>query len=311
MNKNSKIIITGAGGLVGSNLKQFLQNEGYSSVMGLTRKDCDLTDLNETISFFKKEKPDYVFHIAGFVFGIMGNMKQQAKSYLMNTLINTHVVEACYQSEVKKVVAMGSGCVYPYPSPGLPLKEKMVWQGEPHDSEMAYAHSKRSMLAQLEAYKDSYDMDYAFVISGNLFGPNDKFDENFGHVVPSLVSKFHKAAHSESNVVVWGDGSAQRDFLYVEDVARALEVIMLKISGAVNMGSGKVICIKDIVHELAEITGTQDRIVWDSSKPNGQDYRAYNLDKLFQAGFEPKFTLKEGLEKTVRWFSENINSVRR
>lgn len=310
MKLDDTIVVTGARGLVGSNLVNYLNTKGYSKVIPLTRLECDLTNFDQTVSVIKDLQPKFVFHTAGHIFGIMGNMKNQAKSYLLNTQINTNVIEASYQAEVEKIIAMGSGCVYPYPSPGLPLKEEMVWSGKPHGSEVAYAHSKRSMLAQLEAYKDSYDLDFAFVISGNLYGPGDKFDENYGHVTPSLISKFHKAKNNNSTVSVWGDGSAQRDFLYVEDVASALEVIAKYINGPVNMGSGKVNKIKDIVDIIAKYTNLEGNIEWDSSKPNGQDYRAYDLSKLFEAGFEPQFSLEKGLIKTFDWYSQNAESAR-
>lgn len=311
MEKKSRILITGGNGLVGYALKKVLNEQGYENVYTPSSKEYNLTNMEQTLKMFAKIKPDYVFHNAARVYGIMGNMKNKGLSYLDNVTINTNVVEASRLFEVKKIVAMGSGCVYPYPSPGLPLKEEMVWMGYPHHSEDSYAISKRAMYAHLNAYKESYDTKFAFVISGNLYGPHDKFDEEFGHVTPALISKFYRAYKNGDDIVVWGDGSAQRDFLFSYDVAQALINIMLHIEGAVNMGSGNVIKIKDIVDALADITGLHAKIKWDATKPNGQDYRAYDLTKLQSTGFEAKYNLAKGLKITWEWFCENQNKVRK
>jgi GDP-L-fucose synthase len=238
-------------------------------------------------------------------------MENKGVSFRDNVLINTNVIEACRLSGVKKIVAMGSGCVYPYPSPGLPLKEDMVWQGRPHESEDSYAHAKRAMLAQLIAYREQYGLPYAFVISGNLYGPHDKFDVEHGHVTPSLVRKFVEAKSSGGRVSVWGNGSARRDFIYCTDVARALVAIMHHIEGPVNMGSGRVHTIRDIVDELGRITGLTDRVDWDHTKPNGQDYREYDLSILQSTGFQPAISLREGLAVTVDWFTKAADTVRK
>ena len=311
MKSSDKILITGAAGLVGSALCNVLKAAGYTNIIAMGREHCDLADYAKTIDFIVNEQPDYVFHLAAKVYGIMGNMENKGKSYLDNTLINLGVVEGARQAQVKKIVCMGSGCVYPYPSPGLPLTEDMVWQGKPHDSEDSYAHSKRGMLAQLNAYAEEYGMQSAFVICGNLYGPRDKFDANWGHVIPSLISKFHAAAKNGTPVSVWGNGSAQRDFTYSEDAARALLAIMLNITGPVNLGSGNVYSIREIVETLASITHMEDKVVWDASKPNGQDYRAYDLQKLQSTGFKPTVSLRAGLEATYAWYTEHVDSARR
>lgn len=311
MEKNSRILITGGNGLVGYALKKVLNEQGYENVYTPSSKEYDLTNMEQTLKMFAKVKPDYVFHNAARVYGIMGNMKNKGLSYLDNVTINTNVVEVSRLFEVKKIVAMGSGCVYPYPSPALPLKEDMMWMGYPHHSEDSYAISKRAMFAQLNAYKESYDTKFAFVISGNLYGPHDKFDEEFGHVTPALISKFYRAYKNGDDIIVWGDGSAQRDFLFSYDVAQALINIMLHIEGAVNMGSGNVIKIKDIVDALADITGLHAKIKWDATKPNGQDYRAYDLTKLQSTGFQAKHNLAKGLKITWDWFCENQNEIRK
>ncbi|MDK2084128.1 GDP-L-fucose synthase [Aliarcobacter butzleri] len=311
MEKSSRILITGGNGLVGYALKKVLNEQGYTNVFTPKSSEYNLVEKDQTNKMFDEIKPDYVFHNAARVYGIMGNMENKGLSYYDNVMINTNTIEACKVYGVKKVVAMGSGCVYPYPSPGLPLEEDMMWMGYPHHSEDSYAISKRAMAAQLNAYKESYEMKSAFVISGNLYGPHDKFDEAHGHVTPSLISKFYRAHTNGDDIIVWGDGSAQRDFLFSYDVAQALINIMLHIEGAVNMGSGNVIKIRDIVDTLADITKLRDKIKWDATKPNGQDYRAYDLSKLKSTGFEANYDLVKGLKITWDWFCENQDKIRK
>lgn len=306
MKKDEKILVTGAKGLVGSALVENLKNEGYKNIVGLGREDCDLTDTVAVRDFFEKSAPDYVFHAAARVYGIMGNMKNKALSFYDNVMINTNVVDASKKVGVKKITVMGTGAVYPYPSPGLPLREDMIFMGEPHKAEDSYAHAKRAMLAMLRAYEESYGMEWAYVVSCNLFGPRDKFDIEFGHVVPALIKKFYDAKQDGTNVTVWGDGSAQRDFMYVKDAARVALAIMSHIQGPVNIGSGTVLRIRDIVEMIADISGMTDRIVWDAEKPNGQDYRAYDISKIRSMDFSCHYSIKQGLAETWSWYARAI-----
>ena len=294
MKKNDRILITGAQGLVGSALTEKMREEGYENIIEVGRYNCDLTDTLATRAFFDQHRPDYVFHAAARVYGIMGNMKNKALSFYDNVMINTNVVDAAHKTGVKKITVMGTGAVYPYPSPALPLQESMIFMGEPHHAENSYAHAKRAMLAMMNAYQESYGIEWAYIVSCNLFGPRDKFDTEFGHVVPSLIKKFYDAKQAGSNVVVWGDGSAQR----------ALE-IMQKLNGATNIGSGTVYRIRDIVDMIASITGMEGRVIWDSEKPNGQDYRAYDLSKIRSIGFECQNTIRDGLQETWDWYCAN------
>jgi GDP-L-fucose synthase len=310
MNLNDSIVITGGGGLVGNALTALLQRKGYTNVCSLRSTDGDLTQWDAVRGLFARLAPAYVFHLAARVYGIRGNMENKGVAFRDNVLINTHVVEACRLCGVRKIVAMGSGCVYPYPSPGLPLKEDMVWQGKPHDSEDSYAHAKRAMLAQLIAYHEQYGLPFAFVISANLYGPHDKFDVEHGHVTPALVRKFFEAKQSGGRVTVWGNGTARRDFIYASDVATALIHIMQQVDGPVNMGSGHVHSIRDIVDALSDITGLAGRVDWDSSKPNGQDYREYDLSTLQRTGFRAAVPLVQGLRQTYSWYEASSNVAR-
>jgi GDP-L-fucose synthase len=309
MKKNDKILITGAKGLVGSALVEHLGQKGYGNLIDVDIHNCNLIDTLATRAFFDKVKPDYVFHAAARVYGIMGNMKNKALSFYDNVMINTNVVDSAQKAGVKKITVMGTGAVYPYPSPGLPLREDMIFMGEPHDAENSYAHAKRAMLAMLRAYQESYGLDWAYIVSCNLFGPRDKFDIEFGHVIPSLIKKFYDAKQKGAKVTVWGDGSAQRDFMYVKDTARVALEIMEKLNGASNIGSGGVFKIKDIVDMIAEASGMEGQVVWDAEKPNGQDYRAYDLSRIKSIGFACQYKIRDGIQETWDWYCANAQSL--
>jgi GDP-L-fucose synthase len=305
LNKGDRIIVTGAAGLVGSAVVDHLRAEGYQNVIPLARADCDLVDTPATFAQFERRRPDHVFHAAARVYGLGGSMKHQGASFYENCVINTNVIEASRRAGAQKITVMGTGAVYPFPSPGLPLKEDMIFLGRPHPAHAGYANAKRAMLAMLEAYEESYGRKWAYVVSGNLFGPRDRFDVEFGNVVPSLIKKFFDARKGGGKVQVWGDGSAERDFIYVKDAARAALAVMGGIDGAVNMGSGEVCRIRDVVDALSELSGMSGRIEWDHSKPNGQAYRAYDLSRLKGVGFKPAFSLLAGLEETWKWYREH------
>ena len=301
MNKTDRILVTGAAGLTGSALVEHMRAEGYENVMLLQRADCDLVDTRATFAEFERRRPDHVFHAAARVYGIMGSLKNQGMLFYENSVMNTNVVEASRRAGARKVTVMGTGAVYPFPSPGLPLKEEMIFLGRPHPAHAGYANAKLAMLAMLEAYSDSYGLEWAYIVSANLFGPRDRFDAETGNVVPSLIKKFYDAKASGGAVTVWGDGSAQRDFVYIKDAARIALGVMNGVDGPVNMGSGQVYRIRDVVDTLAEITD-MSRIEWDASKPNGQAYRAYDLSKIVGLGLKPAYSLREGLKETWDWY---------
>lgn len=302
MEKSARIAVTGGQGLVGSALVDLLRAEGYTAVVSVGRGECDLSDVPATRRYFADLKPDYVFHAAARVYGIMGNMRNQGLSFYDNNLINTSVVDAAHQAGVRKITVMGTGAIYPFPPASLPLREETVFDGRPHPSESGYAQAKRAMLAMLEAYEESYGTRWAYIASCNLFGPRDKFDIEGGHVVPSLIAKFRSAELAGGPVAVWGDGSAQRDFMYVKDAARVAMTVMLKLDGIVNMGSGTVWSIRQIVDALGRVTGLADRVEWDANKPNGQAYRAYDLSRLASIGFVCSYPIEVGLRETWEWY---------
>jgi GDP-L-fucose synthase len=311
MGLDDTILVTGANGLVGTHVFKLLQSKGFTKVVGIGRAECDLTDYAGVRAFFTAVRPLYVFHAAAYVAGIMGNMRNQALSFLRNTLINTHVVAASQTVGVRKICAMGTVAMYPDAPTDARLREDMVWRGPPHSSERGYAHAKRGMLAQLDVYRESYGLEYACALSTNLYGPGDRFDIENGHVIPSLVRKFFEANKNNEPITVWGDGSARRDFVHVEDAARALLSIMDKVDGPVNLATGKTHAIREVVKVLAHHVGMDDRIIWDTMKPSGQVFREYDVSILSDTGFRCQIDLPEGLCTTYDWYATNVSTARR
>lgn len=309
IDKSARILITGGTGLVGRALVDALSNEKFSNIISIGSRDCDLRDSVAVSQLLAEVAPDYVFHLAARVHGIGGNSRFKSDILVDNVLINTNVVEHSRQAGVRKIVAMGSGCVYPELRGQNELFEDQIWLGPPHSSEDSYAHSKRLMLAQLNAAREQYGLSSAFVISGNLYGPHDSFNTEEGHVIPSLVAKFFTAASENKPVKVWGSGVAVRDFSYCTDTAAALVAILYHLEGPVNLGSGMRHPIRDIVDTLQEITKVS--VEWDANKPDGQLVRYYNLDKLESVGFTAKVSLREGLQRTYEWYAVNSPQARR
>ena len=250
-----------------------------------------------------------MFHLAARVYGVMGNLMNKGPAYYDNTMINTNVIEASRKVSARKIIAMGSTAIYSDDVP-LPMREEDVWKGAPHGSEDAYAHSKRGMLAQLQAYHSSYGLDFAYCICTNLYGPHDKFNETTGHVVPSLISKFQRAQQGGQPITVWGTGAPERDFLFSRDAATALIAVAETFTGPINIASGEVVSIRSLVETLQRITGVST-VEWDTSKPDGQAYRKYDTSKLAAIDFTPAYSLEEGLRETFQWYCDHLDSARR
>lgn len=300
-----KILITGGGGLVGSSLAYCLKNSQIADDILIlkNRAQCDLSNSEAVNELFNSYRPTHVYHLAAAVYGLGGNLSFPADIFLDNILINSNVVDACRRFGVKKIVAMGTAAMY---SDGLdqPMHEDDSMLGLPHNSEMAYAFSKRAMLVHLQSCRKQFGLEYAFAIATNMYGPNDKFDTVNGHVVPSLLKKFLDAEEKSNHVKVWGDGSPTRDFLFSDDAADGLMLIMDKGHGAYNLATG----VSHKIYDLVSIISTHFPSVnfsWDISKPLGQMSRSYNCSRLNNLGFSAKYNLSSGILKTISWLREN------
>ncbi len=305
MEKHEKIMVTGAQGLVGSNLLEHLAQEGYENIIPVSRLECDLENQAQTLAFIQDHKPDYIYHAAARVYGIIGNIQNRASSFYNNVMINSNVIHGGHLASVKKITVVGTTCIYPHPAPAPLLREDMVFLGQPHESEISYAHAKRAMLAMCQAYEDSHNLNWAYIVSCNLFGDNDTFDTQNGHVVPSLIKKFYDAKQSGGDVHVWGDGTALREFLYVKDMAKVSLDIMRQMKGTVNIGNENIYTIKQIVTMLEEITEIKGNIIWDTDKPNGQAFRQHDISRLKEIDFQPQWSIKQGLQETWDWYCQN------
>jgi GDP-L-fucose synthase len=308
MKRSDTIVVTGANGLAGSAVIEHLRANQFTCVVGLTRNDVDLCDWGDTNHIFHRIRPRHVFHAAATVYGLGGNMANQAKSILENTQINTNVIDAAHKCEtVRKITVMGTNAAYPWPTP-LPFQESEIYNGRPDAGEFGYGHAKRHMLAMLEAYQQSYGMEYSYLISGNLYGPRDKFDEISGHVLPSLIRKFSYAKETGGLVNVWGDGSATRDFLYSKDLARVVQLLMSEDikPGPINIGSGQKVSIAEAVNKLCYLSGVPiGRVRFDPSKPKGRPDCYADLSRINALGFTPNYCFAEGLVLTWEWFEKN------
>lgn len=302
-----RVAVTGANGLLGTALCSVLEETDYD-VIPVTRKDVDLLDGHATRDWFAKNAPEFVIHTAARVHGLMGNREFPANVFEENAQININVITAGRLNGVAKFI--GAGTVAAYPG-GLvtDIHEADFLSGEPHAGERAYAYAKRAMLAHLDAVKMQYGIPYAYGVLTNLYGPRDRFDTQHGHVIPSLIAKFHEAKRTSSAVDVWGAGKAERDFLYIDDAARALVHLLGQGEGVFNIATGSTVPIGLVVDHLSKITGVTD-INWQPEKPEGQLKRSYNVSRLEKLGYKTSWSLEDGLAQTYSWYSENIDIAR-
>ena len=302
------ILVTGAGGVLGSALVAHLR-EGERKFAVLESAHVDLRDADATRRAVEAVRPTIVYHLAARVHGLGGNTRFPAEMFTDNIHINTNVIEAAHQAGCEKIVAVSTVAIYSSDAP-RPTGEEAIWLGPPHRSERAYGHAKRAMLAQLEAFRAQHGLAYAYPILTNIYGPHDRFDIDNGHVVPSLVAKFHRAAIEGGRVEVWGTGVAERDFIMARDAARALVLIGDECEGPINVATGGTASIRNIVKTLAEVSGVTD-VCWDATKPDGQLERLYDVTRLRALGFEPLVPLREGLRETYEWYASHFPNVRR
>ena len=308
MDSNSRVFIAGAQGMVGSAIKRNLESKDYNDIYWVRKKNCDLRNRLEVDAYFKQSQPEYVFLAAAKVGGIGGNSTYPADFIYDNLMIQTNVIDAAYRHGVKKLLFLGSSCIYPK-FPKIPITEDQLMTSPLEESNSAYAIAKIAGMRMCQAYRQQYGFNAISLMPTNLYGPNDNFDINNGHVFPSLIAKFHGSLEKSIHWVVklWGDGSPKREFLHVDDLAEACYICMQKYDDAehINVGTGEDVTIKELAETIVDVVGYENDYEWDTDKPNGTPRKVLNVDKIKSLGWEPKIGLREGIESTYKWYVEN------
>lgn len=311
VDKGSKIYLAGHRGLVGSALKRKLESKGYSNIIFRTHRELDLTNQQEVNEFFKIEAPEYVFLAAAKVGGILANNTYPAEFIYENLTIEANVIHASHKYGVKKLLFLGSSCIYPKLAP-QPLKEEYLLTGSLEETNEAYAIAKIAGIRLCKHYNQQYGTNFISVMPTNLYGPNDNFDLETSHVMPALIRKFHEAkVNNEPEVVIWGTGKPHREFLHVDDMADACVYLMENfnkddIGEFVNIGVGNDITISELAELIKEIVGFQGEIKKDLSKPDGTPQKLLDITRLSSLGWKAKISLKDGIKQTYEWYKEQI-----
>jgi GDP-L-fucose synthase len=301
--KHKRVLVTGGNGFLGTALVRFLRQKGCLDIAIPRSRTEDLRSLENCKRVVRNM--DIAFHLAANVGGIGYNQEKPGELFYDNITMGVHVMEAARQARVEKVIALGTICSYPCYAPA-PFREESIWDGYPEQTNAPYGLAKKMLLVQSQAYRKQYGFNSIVIFPTNLYGPGDKFDPRHSHVIPALIRNIHDAMSSgKDKIVVWGDGSPTREFLYVEDAARALIMAAeaYNRSDPVNIGSGEEISIRDLTSKLSQIMCFRGSIEWDGSKPNGQPRRYVDSTKAFKEfGFKAQVPLSEGLRKTVDWY---------
>ncbi len=302
MNKNSKIYISGHKGMVGSALLQKLNILGYSNILVKSRTELDLRDQSQVKKIFELEKPEYVFIIAAKVGGISANMKYPAEYLYDNLMIQNNLIHFSYIYDVKKIIFLGSSCIYPKDSP-QPMKEEYLLTGPLEPTNEGYAIAKISGLKLLEFYHKQYGTSYLSLMPSNLYGPGDSFDPSHSHVLSATVKKFVDAImENKEEVLMWGSGIARREFLNVNDLVDIMFNLLDKnitIENFINVGPGEDISIKELAELVASLTGYKGKILWDTTKPNGMLKKCMEVSKMKSLGLIPKISLEDGIKQMI------------
>jgi GDP-L-fucose synthase len=316
MDSDSRVLVAGANGMVGSAIVRNLESKGYTNIIKGTRDDVDFTNQDETERYFCSEEPEYVFVAAAKVGGIMANNNYKADFLTENLQIQTNLIQQSYNFGVKKLLFLGSSCIYPKFAT-QPITEDQLMTGALEPTNDAYAIAKIAGIMMCQAYRQQHGFNAISLMPTNLYGPNDNFDLETSHVLPAMIAKFHyMKEHGYSidmggpyygSVKLWGDGSAMREFLHVDDLAEACYVCMQNYDEAehLNVGTGEDVTIKELSHTISDVVQFFGDIEWDKTKPNGTPRKVLNVDKIKALGWEPKITLRAGIEKTYKWYKEN------
>jgi len=303
-----KTIVTGGAGFLGTHLVEKLRAKGIEPYVPLLG-DWDLTRAEDVERLFAETKPELVIHLAAEVGGIGANQANPGRYWYANLMMGSHILEQSRLNALRKLVLIGTICAYPKFAP-VPFKEDDLWNGYPEETNAPYGIAKKTLLVGAQAYRDQYGLDAIYLLPVNLYGPRDNFDLETSHVIPALIRKMIAAKRSgEREVVLWGDGSPTREFLYVDDCAEAILLAAERYDGPdpVNLGTGNEISIRELAELIAELTGYEGELAWDKSKPNGQPRRRLDTsraERLF--GFRAGTSFREGLERTIAWYRESF-----
>jgi GDP-L-fucose synthase len=311
MNKTDKIYIAGHKGMVGSAIVRELLLLGYTNLVTKSSSELNLTNQSDVINFFESERPDYVFMAAAKVGGILANNSFPADFLHENIMIQANIFQAAHKSKVKKLLFLGSSCIYPKFS-NQPITEDQLLSGYLEPTNQPYALAKIVGIEYCNTFRRQYNDNFISIMPTNLYGMNDNFDLENSHVLPALIRRFHEAKLEKApNVVVWGTGTPKREFLYVDDLAKAAVHMMLKYSdfGHVNIGTGEDISIKDLALLIAKTVGYEGEIIFDSSKPDGTPRKLLDVSKALSLGWNFETSLADGLSMTYQWYLEQ-HSVR-
>ena len=307
MDSESRVYVAGNTGLVGSAIVRMLHMKGYTNIVSTPSSHWDLRRQEDVERFFRINEPEYVYLAAAKVGGIGANNDYPAHFIYDNLMIQTNIIESARKFGVKKLLFLGSSCIYPKFAT-QPITEDQLMTGPLEPTNDAYAIAKIAGIKMCQAYRKQYGFNAISLMPTNLYGPNDNFDLETSHVLPAMIAKFHDAlSHSKHwEVKLWGDGSAMREFLHVDDLAEACFVCMRDYNESehINIGTGKDVTIKELAETVADVVGYDRDINWDTSKPNGTPRKVLNVDKIKFLGWEPKISLKEGIKSTYEWYKD-------
>ena len=317
MDSNSKIYIAGNTGLVGSAIIRMLHEKGFNNILSTPSSDWDLRRQEEVERFFRINQPDYVFLAAAKVGGIMGNKNHPAEFIYDNLMIQSNIIDAAYRNGVKKLLFLGSSCIYPKFAE-VPIKEDSLLDGELEPTNEMYAIAKIAGIKMCQAYRKQYGFNAISLMPTNLYGINDNFDLENSHVLPAMIRKCHEGKDNVAQdlggnyqypITLWGDGSPMREFLHVDDLAEACYTCMEKYDEVehINVGTGDDVTIEELANTCADVVGFTGGFHWDTDKPNGTLRKVMNVDKIKSLGWEPKISLKEGIKSTYEWYETTID----
>ena len=312
MNINDSIFLCGHKGMVGSAIHKKLISDGYENIITASKNELDLTNQLEVESFFKKNKPAYVFLAAAKVGGIHANNSLSGEFIYENMMIQNNVIDSAYKNEATKLLFLGSSCIYPK-EPTIPINEDSLLSGKLEPTNRAYAIAKIAGIELCQSYKKQYGFNAISIMPTNLYGPNDNFSLENSHVLAALIRKFHDAKTNNQNTVTcWGDGSPYREFLHVKDLADAAIMCMKNYESEqiINIGTGVDITIKDLSSLISKVVDFKGEVLWDDSKPNGTPRKLLDSTRINELGWKPKISLEKGIQDTYLWFKENIQKVR-